>query len=316
MLCRVAERAYWLGRYIERVENLARLVKTHSQLMYDLPSSVSLSWSELIEVSGNTLYFESKYSVPNEESCCKALLVDSANPSSLLASLAAARENIRVTRDILPREAWIYINDLYLAVKDQQEAFCKRTSRTDLLNKVIQACQAWNGMFEGTMSRNQAYRFVKLGMALERADMTSRIVDDGVVIISRALNDGLDAHPYAGILWVNLLKSVSASFMYRQTLQTEISGEQVVKFLLSDADFSRSLMFNCQLMKTHMGEDVSPVLSDAMMQLSDKISAVTVDGAGSNELHTALDEIQLNLAELNNLFYDEWFDPIWNKQTA
>lgn len=316
MLCRVAERAYWLGRYIERVENIARLVKTHSQLMYDLPNSVSLSWSELIEVSGSQGYFEKTDGVVNEYSCCQVLLVDANNPSSLLASLAAARENVRVTRDILPREAWIYINDLYLAVKDQPEALCKRSTRNDLLNKVIQACQSWNGMFEGTMSRNQAYRFVKLGMALERADMTSRIVDDGVVIISRALNDGLDAHPYAGILWVNLLKSVSASFMYRQTLQTEISGEQVVEFLLRDADFSRSLMFNCQLMNTQMGNEVSPVLSDAMVQLKHKINELTVEGAGSSELHKAFDEIQMNLAELNNLFYDEWFDPIWNQRSA
>lgn len=112
MLSRVAERVYWSARYIERVENTARLARVHSQLMFDLPKAVKLNWYTLVQITSNEAYFEENYDGRNEKNCMTMLLSDRNNPTSLISSLWWARENMRTTRDILPREAWIHINEL------------------------------------------------------------------------------------------------------------------------------------------------------------------------------------------------------------
>ncbi|NCC34165.1 MAG: alpha-E domain-containing protein, partial [Chloroflexia bacterium] len=142
MLSRVAERVYWLARYVERVENTARLAKVHTQLMLDLPKSVQMSWFGLVQITGNEDQFSQHYGqVRSEQNCMHFLLADRSNSASLISSLWWARENIRTTRDILPREAWSHINELYLLVKAQQSDFAERKTRNALLSQIIQACQ-------------------------------------------------------------------------------------------------------------------------------------------------------------------------------
>ena len=314
MLSKVAERVYWLARYVERIENTARLVKVHSQLMLDLPKSVKLNWYSLVQITSNEDYFLQKYNDERSEKNCIALLLsDRDNPASLMSSLWWARENIRTTRDILPREAWIQINELYVMVNKKYHEFENRTSRNELLSKIIHACQAFNGMLSSTMSDNETYRFLKLGLLIERADMSTRLVDEGGLFVSQEQFVNEDAH-FEHILWANLLRSMNSYFMYRQKYQTEISGQEVLEFLTKDTSFARSVSYCLlQMQEAVAGLPNSQEINKALDALCQQIQTEKPSGIGSLELHSHLDWIQGELSLINQMLYGIWFNP---KQVA
>lgn len=309
MLSRVAERLYWLARYIERIENTARLAQTHSQLMLDMPKSIGLSWYTLIEITSNEAFFEENYDTKTEKNCCWAILGDRDNSASLISSLWWARENIRTTRDSLPRETWIYINELYLLVKDHQEDFYTRRKRNELLEKIIRSCQAISGMLDGTMSHNKTFRFLQLGTAIERADMTSRILDVGAFVVAQE-TESQDVQQFESILWANILKSVSAFFMYRQAFQVEINGKSVIRFLVNDQNLFRSINHCVSMMEKHSDSlPASEEVKQSIIELQALIAQKIPFELGSPDLHNYLDEIQMHLSVVHKKFYDTWFYP-------
>ncbi|BBP44802.1 hypothetical protein THMIRHAS_01750 [Thiosulfatimonas sediminis] len=315
MLSRVAERVYWLARYIERIENTARLTKVHAQLMFDLPKSVEMSWYGLVQITSNEDYFAERFGDERSEQNCMALLLtDRNNPASLMSSLWWARENIRTTRDILPREAWIHINELYLLTKQRQNDFNERKKRNALLSEIIRACQAFTGMLAGTMSQNETYHFLKLGMYIERADMTTRLIDEGGLYVSQQQFDNEEDTYFASILWAHLLRSISSYFMYRLQYQTEISGPEVLQFLTQDEHFARSVNYCLHEIQGVMSKlPNSGALQKQVQQLQNRVLSEKALSIGSDQLHDHLDWIQRELSELNSLLYNTWFNP---KQVA
>jgi len=309
MLSRVAERVYWLARYIERIENTARLVQTHSQLMLDMPKNVELSWYTLIEITSHEDFFEAHYDAKTERNCCWALLGDRENSASLMSSLWWARENVRTSRDSLPRETWRYVNELYLMVEESQEDFYVRRKRNDLLEEVIRACQSIAGMFQGTMSYNTTYQFLLLGSAIERADMTSRMIDVGAYVVANITKEE-DGKQLENILWANILKSVSAFFMYRQTIQIEINGISVIRFLVNDPNLSRSIS-HCvsNIQKQVETLPLSAEVHHSMIKLKILIEQNIPFEIGSDVLHDYLDDVQQHLSDVHQAFYDAWFHP-------
>lgn len=224
--------------------------------------------------------------------------------------LVRGGENMRTTRDILPREAWIQINELYLLVKESQGDFEVRGKRNALLDKIIRACQAWSGMLSGTMSENETYRFIKLGMSIERADMTTRLLDVGGLFIAQESFAEEDSH-FDAILWAHLLKSAGVYFMYRQQVQTEICGERVVDFLMKDPQLARSVAFCVQNMRRLV--EYLPNAAPLAKELDDLQEAIKSDhlySLGSSELHDYLDWIQARLSSLHGQFYAVWFNPM------
>ena len=179
MLARVAERVYWLARYVERAENTARLLNVYSNLLLDLPRGTRLGWESLIDIIGNREQFFEHYKEANTQNVTRFILNDPRNPSCICNVLAFARENARTTREVLPSDAWEKINELYLRAEDTTGKRLPRAIQYQLLRGVIDQAQMLNGMLRGTMSRTQAFEFLMIGRFLERADMTTRIVDVG-----------------------------------------------------------------------------------------------------------------------------------------
>lgn len=308
MLSRVAERVYWLARYIERIENTARLVQTHSQLMLDMPKSVNLTWYTLIEITSNEDYFDEHYDTKTERNVCWSLLGDRDNSSSLLSSLWWARENVRTARDSLPRETWRYLNELYLLVKEQQDAFYVRSKRNELLEQIIRSCQSIVGMLQGTMSYNESYKFMILGSSIERADMTSRMLDVGAFVVAKVTEES-EGKQFENILWANILKSVSAFFMYRQAVQIEINGKSVIRFLVNDKQLSRSINHCVKHMQRQLDSlPLSTELNQSMADLKNLIDHKIPFELGSEDLHNYLDEVQLQLSMVHQQFYNAWFN--------
>ena len=176
LLSRVAERVYWQARYLERAENMARLLHVFSALQLDLPKGTKLGWQSLIQITGHDTYFSTKYKQENERNVVKFLLAEK-NGISLVDMLVSARENARTTREIMPTEAFELINGLHHFARDHAEKGLHRAERNNILEQIVSRAQQIGGLLAGSMSRDEAYSFVRLGRSLERADMTTRIIE-------------------------------------------------------------------------------------------------------------------------------------------
>lgn len=244
MLSRVAERLYWIGRYMERAENTARMVNTVTEMILGAPKQAGSLWSVMVEILGLRESYRERYGEPEERQVVRFLLADEQNASSIVCTLQNARENARTTREVLPNEAWELINDSYWQAKEHAARGVTRSARNDFLRDVVERCQLFNGLLGGTMSHDAGYDFTRLGRKLERADMTTRVLDLGIAGLSTA--DAAEAQQadkavaLANIRWMSVLLCVSAYQMYHQHVQSRVNGPQVVRYLLLNEDFPRS----------------------------------------------------------------------------
>ncbi|MGM0552429.1 MAG: alpha-E domain-containing protein [Pseudomonadota bacterium] len=307
MLSRVAERVYWMARYVERAENTARMVTAFHLLALDMPKSVQLSWKGLVEVTGNDAVFDNHYQRDDERNCVKFLLADADNPSSVLNSLRAARENVRTTRDLVPSEAWEVMNELYLSARDHIDQGIGKRGRFEFLSDVIQRCQTLTGLLAGTMSHDAAYDFIRLGRNLERADMATRQVDVGALKLLK--KGGEDPEPYEGLLWTSILRSESGFQMYRQHVKRRINGVDVVRFLLQNDAFPRSV--------THALTQVQDALEKlprnelplrlALQARRHAMNANVEELTAEDGLHAFIDQLQQDIADIHGANAEAWF---------
>src|SRR6476661_2102941 len=176
LLSRVADQLFWGARYLERAECTARIVRTFTEVIVDLPRGLNLSWEPLLAISGNREAFDAAHARTSESDIVRFLVADTANTSSVMAATAASRENMRTMREVYPREAWQVANDLYLYTQSNGEAAVDRRSRNRVLSRVIAESQRIDGVLTSAMSRDEAYEMWRLGQSIERADMTTRVV--------------------------------------------------------------------------------------------------------------------------------------------
>ena len=238
MLSRVADNLYWLARYLERAENLARLVEVNASLMLDLPKALAPGWQPLITITGAEALYAEGTRDTSERAVVHFIVADQKNPGSMVASLGQAREIARTIRDILPREIWEHINELFLYVSEHAtEAINKRT-RHAFLRRVTLGTQTLTGMLEGIVSEGPTLWFMALGRNIERADMTSRFVD--VRAVAMLPVHGSPLRPFATIQWMSVLRSLSGYHMYRLKTRQRVYPAGVVSFLLADDSFPRA----------------------------------------------------------------------------
>jgi uncharacterized alpha-E superfamily protein len=311
MLSRVAERLYWLARYAERAENSARLINVYSNVLLDLPKGAKLGWGSLIAISGTEEFFGKSIASASEKDVLQFLIADRNNPSSIISTLVMARENARITRDIMPSEVWEIINNLYLYANDNLAEGVSKSGRTVFLSEIIAGIQQFTGFLIGSMSHNTAYEFIKFGRNLERADMTTRIVDAGADNLLAKLGESTTdelLNPYHNILWMNVLRSLSAYQMYRQHVRDKVQGEEVVSFLLKNRDFPRSVN-NC-LERLQACLNNLPNSGKAMRVVSGvkrKVEKAKVGQLIETDLHNFLDALQMDIASIHFAISETWF---------
>lgn len=307
MLSRVAEQLYWFARYIERAENTARMINVNTNLLLDLPRTREFGWEPLIKISGDEELFAELYDTPDERDVIKFLASDTRNPSSILSCLFYARENLRTTRDIVPREAWELVNDLSLFIKNDTTNNLSRRRRYSFLKTIIGGSHQITGLLSGTMNHDQGYDFVRIGRNLERADMTTRLVD---VRSDDLLLDHEGLTPYTNIQWVSVLKSLTAYQMYRQYMKLRVRGAQVLQFLLQTEEFPRSFahcLLHVQLCLENLPECDS-LLRQVMSLRRNIKDADVVDLATAGEgLHSYIDSLQAQLAGLHDAISARYF---------
>lgn len=306
MLSRVAERLYWLGRYVERAENTARLIAVNNNLMLDMPSSADVIWEALLDILAAGADFRSRYSSVSERNVIRWVVAEEVNGSSLVSSLRAARENARTVREVLPSESWELINDLFWSAQEAAESATARKSRQVYLDQVVLKSQQFAGMLQNTMSHREPFQFLMLGTLLERMDMTSRIVDVGAASVLRRVGTELAA--YENILWMNVLLSLSAYQMYRQQVRERVNGPDVVRFLLHDNAFPHSIAYCVDALEHALGQlprNRTPLQGNR--RLLQKLSRANPDALLAAGLHEFLDELQVELGALHAQLVTTWF---------
>jgi len=306
MLSRSAERLYWLARYIERTENIAKLVSVYMNLLMDLPKGVEMGWQQLVRINGSEQEFYEKHKIPNERNITRFLLADASYPGSLFSSLSAARENIRTSRELLPDEAWEQVNEMYLFTKGNLDTVSNRRSRVLFLKEILKGCQRFTGLLSGYMSHNHPYRFIRLGRNLERADMTSRILDLASLLLADSRSDEL--RQYETILWMNILTALNALLMYRQHVRSRVKGDDVLNFLLLDTNLPRSV--RCCLMEISDCINQLPnpdALPQRLSELENYVQAIDTHQTTQLQLRAILDDLQNKLGALHGQIADNWF---------
>ena len=162
MLSRVADRLYWMARYLERAEDTARLTQAYTHLIMDIPEGAEPGWDILVQILDAQPTFGARARAYNEQNVLRFLIADEENFSSISQCIRAARENVRTTRDVLPDEVWENVNELHLYSQEWAEKSVGRRNRHRFLEKVIGRCQMINGLMMSTLCRDHAYRFIKL----------------------------------------------------------------------------------------------------------------------------------------------------------
>jgi uncharacterized alpha-E superfamily protein len=308
VLSRVAENIYWLARYLERAENTARLVNVNAKLLLDLPPEYRPDWLALVDITGSRELFDAREKRAEERDIVYFLIGDLDNPGSIFSSVCAARENARTLRDVLPNEVWEHMNELYMEIKEKLPAALSKRTRFHFLQHIVRGMQTLTGELEGTMSRNDAFTLLMLGRNLERADMTSRIIDVRSAQLLPA--DAPGFKPFETIQWLNLLKSLSGYQMYRLSQRTRVSRSAVLEFVLRDLQFPRACLF-CLKEVEHFLRALprcAGVLGSVGEARSFLVNATpaTLDQPA---LHELIDRLQLHIIVVHDGIAQTYFPP-------
>ncbi|MGA2663179.1 MAG: alpha-E domain-containing protein, partial [Verrucomicrobiota bacterium] len=240
MLSRVADSVYWMSRYIERAENVARFVDVNLQLMLDAPEGQDQQWDPLVAITGDHAEFARRYGAATESNVIKFLTFDGDNLNSIFSCVRAARENARSVREIISSEMWLQLNRFYLMLNSAAQGSGRLDQHEGFYEQVKQASHLFSGITDATMARSEAWHFSRLGRMVERADKASRILDVKYFLLLRSAQDVGTA--FDDIQWVAVLRSASAFEMYRKR-HGRISPRGVVEFLMLDREFPRAIQF-------------------------------------------------------------------------
>lgn len=238
MLSRIADSLFWIGRYMERGDNTARILDVNYHMLLEQPQDTyKLRWDPLIAVTGERSRFYQHHEEASAQTAFEFLGFSEHNPNSILQCIVLARENARTIRDRISRELWEDINSLYHRINRMHE---EGEGLSRFCDVVKRGGHRFHGVCDATLARDEGWHFVQAGCVLERAEMTARILDvhyhqllEGPQVLSEARSH----------LWMAVLKSVAAYEFYRRQYST-IEPAKVSELLLLDARHPRSVRFN------------------------------------------------------------------------
>jgi uncharacterized alpha-E superfamily protein len=312
LLSRVADAVYWMARYIERAENVARFIGVNLHLQLDLPLKPAHQWQPLIDTSGDTEGFRKKHGEATEDRVIRFLAFDPENPNSIYSCLRFARENARSVRETISSEMWEQVNSMYLQIQQQVRA-TRHEALPEALRAIRLSCHMFQGVTDATMSHNEAWNFVRMGRMMERADKTSRILDvKFFILLPSAATVGT---PYDDLHWAAVLKSVSAFETYRKQFG-RIAPRDVVDFLVLDRQFPRAIRHcietvnNALRAVTGTGQRSAEYRSEELMTaLTAELATADVDRIIHDGLHEYLDELQTRINAVGDGLLQDFF--VW-----
>lgn len=243
MLSRIAESMYWMARYLERAENHARLLKVQKVNSLGLVEDMitNSGWDTILDINGYMNVFTHRFPERTPDNICTFMVSSIDNPNSVLSCIKQARENARAVQERLSSEIWEAFNEFYWDFLDfQRHTINMNDSLQDLFSFVRNYCFRIIGALHVCMPRSEEYDFFRLGLYLERAEQTSRILDVRYHLTVRTPGEQplVDTHH-----WINILRSTYAYEAFLKRHQSRFTQDHVIEFLLLDAEFPRSIQY-------------------------------------------------------------------------
>ncbi len=322
LLARYAESLFWMARYLERVENTARLLDVTQT--FETPGREDESWFALVRINADEACFAERGLRPGADAVKRFYLLDRANPTSIPASLDAARTNARTLRPLISTEMWMQLNvfhrDMIAIAPDALQG--DRLSRLCRLLK--EGVQTHTGITDGTLFRDQGWFFYQLGRLIERADQTTRLLDIRYHLLVPAA--GEERRIAELTQWGAVLRGAAGYHAFRRVARPGFTPADVVAFLLADTAFPRSVLLCVEQMEWLVGQlrgryglrGTVPAL-ERIEELRAALLGRQVEEIIAQGLHQFLDGVQRDLillaSEIGTAFFRDW-RPLANRTVA
>jgi uncharacterized alpha-E superfamily protein len=311
MLSRVADSIYWMARYMERAENLARLLLSTQNLMLDAGAGAADAaqfWQPVLMATGDEETYAALHSGITGARIAEFLTLRTDNPNSILNSVRAARENARTVRDQISDEIWLCVNGLKLFIESADARMHQRHQSAVIYERVLTGSYQFQGIAESTTPRGEAWHFLRLGMALERADKISRLLDT-CSSLPVEVATGPGSLP---LRWAALLRSCSAWHAF-QTVSAKLDPVKIIEYLLLDETFPRSVMHCLNEVHGHLLSLSGQGTRHDMIQpvrLAGRLAAdlryATVDEILAAGLHSFIDDLQTRLNQIGESIFQSF----------
>ncbi len=309
MLSRTADHLYWMARYTERAENTARMLDVNIQTQL-LPQSAEQGWRAMLGISELQPAFDAKYGILTRTDVLDFMVRDPMNPSSIASCLSSARENARAVRGTLTTEVWETLNTTWLEMNSLLNDGVLEREPGEFFDWVKHRSHLSRGVTIGTMLKDEAFYFIRLGTFLERADNTARLIDVKFHGADRELMAATEMDFYH---WATVLRSVSAFEIYRKAYHDVITPERVAELLILRGDMPRSLTA-CLTEVVHnlaqIRNDVSSETERFAGRLHSNLRFNSIDDIMQRGLHDYLTEFLEQVYELGNRVSRDFLLPL------
>jgi len=298
LLARYADCIFWLARYVERAENLARILDVNETFSRD--SRGGQNWLSILQLNSDEKRFFATHAAANAHTVVRFYVVDADNPTSIVSAIRCARENARTLRPLISTEMWVQLNVFYNYLAALSETDLAPGRLSALFGSIKEACQTHTGITDGTFFRDQGWYFYQLGRHIERADQTTRLLDIKYHLLLPSLYDV--GSPIDVSQWNALLRSVAGYHAYRRLHTASTTPARVAGFLLLNQAFPRSV-HHCVReagrllgeLKSHYNLRHGNAAAEELDRLRAVLGTLDISAILSEGLHEFLDLMQRQL---------------------
>jgi len=314
VISRVAENCYWLMRYVERCDTMARLLRVHAGMMLDNVLPEDRTWLPLLIVAGEEPAFEERFGaegVGDGELVQKYLTWDDSHSASIFSSLRSARENARTIRETISLEMWNTLNSLWLWLGEDETREMFDSEREMFYHEVNDRCHLFRGVWHNTVLHEEPFHFMRLGLNLERAGMTARILDlhhHALSEASQAPTEAVDA-----VEWIAILRTRYAYEPFFKKRRSALGGRGVAEFLLQEESFPSSVAYAVARAQQALerirpeGSVIGLRSAELLNVLRSTVLNLDVGRAIDSNIHGVLTHIVEHTAELSQVISEEYF---------
>jgi uncharacterized alpha-E superfamily protein len=303
LLARYAESIFWLARYVERAESLARILDVNATFARDRRGAQD--WLPVLHLNADEARFKAIYGTPTPEAVLRFYVTDHTNPTSIAGAIASARENARALRPLISTEMWAQLNVFHKWLGELGPAALIPSNITRLLNRIKEACQTHTGITDGTLHRDQASYFYRLGRFVERADQTTRLIDLKYHALLPSPTDV--GSPIDVGQWDVVLRSAAAHHAYLRVVPGGVTPAGVAGFLLLHLRFPRAVAFCVSeanrvlgILRSRHELSGGAAAAESLGALNASLGALTIDEIIASGLHEFLDQVQSQLIAATN----------------
>ena len=314
LLARYAEGLFWMARYLERVENVARLIDVTQT--FESPGREAESWFALVRINADEERFAKRGLAPTAEAVKYFYLLDRDNPTSIPASLESARTNARTLRPLISTEMWMQLNVFHRDMMAIEAGELQGGRLNRLCVRIKEGVQAHTGITEGTLFRDQGWLFYQLGRLIERADQTTRLLDIRYHLLVPS-GSGEERRVAERTQWGGVLRAAAGYHAFRRVAPPGFTASDVVGFLLTNAQFPRSVALCVEQiewilgrLRARWGLRGTRAALERVEELRSGILGRPIEAIIEDGLHQFLDGVQRDLillaGEIGTAFFRDW----------